>query len=231
MSGRNGTILVLPGGGYQLHAPHEAEPVAAWLEGLGWHARVVRYPVGVAHPAPLDAVRAAIAAEKATGEGPVGVIGFSAGGHLAGHAALAPDSAPDERADFAILAYPVVSMVSDPHPRSRAVLLGEDVGDEDATAVSLESLVRPDSPPVFVWHTTGDPVVPASHSLLLARALADAGVAHELHLFPGEVHGVGLAEDDPAAGWTAHAARWLEERAAPLLPERAQGVSVPDWSV
>lgn len=204
----HGTILVLPGGGYRGHGAHEAEPIAAWLDGLGWTARIVRYPVGARHPAPLDAVRREIAAERAAGAQRVGVIGFSAGGHLAGHAALAPDSAPDERPDFAVLGYPVVSMLHRPHGGSREMLLG-DAPDEAAAAVSLERLVRPASPPMFVWHTTGDAVVPVSHTYLLGAALADAGVPHEVHTFPGDVHGVALARGTDAEPWTALAAAWL----------------------
>jgi len=82
-------IIVLPGGGYSRLAPYEGEPVAEWLRGLGWDARVVEYPVGTRHPGPLNVVAREIAASRAAGATQVGVIGFSAGGHLAGHAALA----------------------------------------------------------------------------------------------------------------------------------------------
>lgn len=212
MTAKPGTVLVLPGGGYQRLAPHEAEPVAAWVESLGWDARVVRYPVQTRHPAPLDAVRREVAAERRAGARRVGVLGFSAGGHLAGHTALAPDSSAGERPDFAILCYPVVSMIARPHVGSRTVLLGE-VDEDAAAAASLELLVRTDSPPIFSWHTDADPVVPPQHSYLLGAALADAGVAHEVHVFPGDVHGVGLAEGTDAAAWTSLAASWLARRA------------------
>jgi len=115
-------ILVLPGGGYSRLAPHEGEPVAEWLRGIGWRARVVEYPVQTRHPGPLDVVRAEIAAERAAGVGIVGVLGFSAGGHLAGHAALT--LAGGERPDFAVLCYPVVTMLADTHRGSRDQLLG-----------------------------------------------------------------------------------------------------------
>jgi acetyl esterase/lipase len=69
--------------------------------------------------------------------------------------------------------------------------------------------VTPAAPPMFVWHTAGDPVVPVQHSYLLGTALADAGVAHELHVLPGDVHGVALAEGEAAGAWTALCAAWL----------------------
>ena len=87
-------MIVLPGGGYAQHAPHEAEPVARWLGGLGVQASVFRYPLNVRHPAPLDALRAEIRQRRAEGAQRIGLMGFSAGGHLAGLAALAPGAAP-----------------------------------------------------------------------------------------------------------------------------------------
>ncbi|MFG6501982.1 alpha/beta hydrolase [Microbacterium sp. P05] len=206
----NGTILVLPGGGYHLHAAHEAEPVAEWLESLGWRARVVRYPVLAQHPIPLAAARAEIRAERAAGAGLVGLLGFSAGGHLAGHAALAPDSSPEERADFAVLGYPVTSMVVDPHLGSRAALLGPEHRHADAVAVSLETLVTPASPPLFLWHTAEDASVPVSHTYRLGERLAASGVPHEVHVFAGDVHGIGLGEGTAASAWTTLCANWLE---------------------
>jgi acetyl esterase/lipase len=224
-----GSVLVLPGGGYRMHAPHETEPIADWLEALGWRSRVVRYPLLTAHPAPLAAVRREIAAEREAGATTVGVIGFSAGGHLAGLVALAPGAPPGERPDFAVLGYPVVSLVEEPHVRSRAIVLGTDDGttsttgttgaadaaDDRAAELSLERLVRVDSPPMFVWHTSDDPTVPAAHTYLLGRALAEVGVPHETHVFPGDVHGIGLASGTEAAAWPALCADWLGRRAAP----------------
>jgi len=202
-------VLVLPGGGYARHAPHEAEPVAAWLEGLGVAASVVRYPISTRHPGPLDAVRAAIRAVRAAGATRVALLGFSAGGHAAGMAALAPAAAA-ERVDAAILAYPVVSMLLPTHAGSRHELLGDDATEAERAATSLERLVTPDAPPLFVWHTAEDRVVPVEHSYLLAQALAAADVAHELHVFPDGPHGLGLADGAPGAdAWTRLSADWL----------------------
>jgi acetyl esterase/lipase len=103
-------MIVLPGGGYAAHALHEAEPVAGWLCDVGVPAAVFRYPLNVFHPAPLDALRAEIGRRRAQGARRVGLIGFSAGGHLAGLAALAPGAAPGQRVDFAVLGYAITSM-------------------------------------------------------------------------------------------------------------------------
>ncbi|MCS5717937.1 alpha/beta hydrolase [Herbiconiux sp. CPCC 205763] len=206
-------ILVLPGGGYHTLAPHEGEPVADWLRGLGWEARVIRYPVSTRHPGPLTVVQEAIAAERAAGASAVGVLGFSAGGHLAGHAAFTPDASNDERPDFAVLCYPVVSMVQPTHAGSRAELLGDDASDELRRATSLELLVNPGSPPVFLWSTAEDESVPVEqHTYPLAEALATAGVSHEVHVFETGPHGLGLADGHPAAAWTTLCATWLAAR-------------------
>jgi len=205
-----GTILVLPGGAYMHLADHEGQPVADWLTSLGWRSRVVRYPVLTRHPGPLDHLRAEIAAERAAGARRVGVLGFSAGGHLAGHAALAPDSAPEQRPDLAILCYPVVSMVGSTHTGSQDVLLGVDADRATREATSLERLVTPSSPPMFLWHTVADPaVLIGEHTYPLAAALAANGVPHELHAFAEGRHGIGLGEDLPAAAWTQLCAGWL----------------------
>ncbi len=203
-------VIVLPGGGYARHAPHEAEPVAAWLEGLGVAASVFRYPVSTRHPGPLEAVRGAIRSVRAAGAARVALLGFSAGGHAAGMAALAPGAAPDERVDAAILAYPVVSMLLPTHAGSRRELLGGEATEEERAATSLERLVTPEAPPFFVWHTAPDRVVPVEHSYLLGQALAAADVPHELHVFPDGPHGLGLAADTPGARrWPALSADWL----------------------
>jgi acetyl esterase/lipase len=203
-------VIVLPGGGYVGHAPHEAEPIAAWLEELGVAASVFRYPVQTRHPGPLDAIRGAVRAAREAGATRVALLGFSAGGHAAGHAALAPGAAPEERVDAAILGYPVVSMLLETHARSQLELLGEGPSEAERRAASLEHLVTPDAPPFFVWHTAADAVVTVEHAYLLGQALAAAGVPHELHVFPEGVHGLGLAAGEPGAEeWPGLCAGWL----------------------
>ncbi len=205
--------IVLPGGGYHRHAPHEGEPVAAWLRGLGYGASVFAYPVLTRHPGPLDAVRAEVRRVRADGARRVVLVGFSAGGHAAGMAAYASGSAPDERVDGVVLGYAVVSMMLATHRGSRRNLLGDAASWETRRATSLDLVVTPAAPPSFVWHTAEDPVVPVQHSYLLGMALAGADVPHEVHVLPGAVHGVGLAEGTPAGVWTDLAAAWLDRLA------------------
>jgi acetyl esterase/lipase len=203
-------FIVLPGGGYRRHAPHEGEPVAAWLRDLGLTASVFRYPVATRHPAVLDAVRAEVRRVRDVGAGRVGLLGFSAGGHAAGMAALAPGAAPAERVDLVILGYPVVSMLLETHKGSRDNLLGPSPTAAERAATSLDLLVTPDAPPFFLWHTADDAVVPPQHSYLLAMALAAVGGEHELHVYEHGRHGLGLAEGSgTAAGWRDASAAWL----------------------
>jgi acetyl esterase/lipase len=201
-------VIVLPGGGYHRHAPHEGEPVAEWLRGLGFAASVFGYPVLTRHPAPLDAVRGEVRRVREAGSARVALIGFSAGGHAAGMAAYTPGP-PEERVDAVVLGYPVVSMLLPTHKGSRVNLLGEKAPWEARRTTSLDQLVTPDAPPSFVWHTAEDAVVPVQHSYLLGMALAAAHAPHELHVLPGDVHGVGLAEAEPAGAWTRLCADWL----------------------
>jgi acetyl esterase/lipase len=210
VTSRRALILVLPGGGYSTHAEHEAEPIAEWLTGLGHKARVLRYPVAPArYPEARDLVHREVRAARAGFDGPVGVLGFSAGGHLAGHAALT-STEPGDRPDFAVLCYPVVSLV---HSRaelgSRDNLLGDRL--DLAAEHSLENLVTVDAPPMFLWHTADDELVPVQNSYLLAAALADHAVPHEVHVYPHGRHGLGLAVGEGAAeGWSAACAVWLD---------------------
>lgn len=203
-------IIVLPGGGYAGHAPREAEPVVRMFERWGATAGVLRYPVATRHPGPVDAVLAHVRELRAAGCDRVGIIGFSAGGHLAGHAALAGGGAA-ERLDAVILGYPVVSMELPTHAGSRENLLGAQATGAHRAATSLDRLVTPAAPPFFVWHTADDEAVPVEHSYLLGSALAANGVDHELHVFAHGRHGLGLAEGAGEPGtWTTLCARWLE---------------------
>jgi acetyl esterase/lipase len=209
-------MIVLPGGGYAEHAPHEAEPVAEWLGEIGMQASVFRYPLHVRHPVPLNALRTEIGRRRAAGAQRIGLIGFSAGGHLAGLAALAPGAAPDETVQFAVLGYAITLMETETYRPARLILLGEDASPQLRRATSLDSLVTAQSPPFFVWHTAEDPYVPPEHTYRFASALADSGVPHAVHVFAYGPHSLGLAQGaGEAAIWTTLANAWIHEQASP----------------
>jgi acetyl esterase/lipase len=211
-------MIVLPGGGYAAHAPHEAEPVAAWLGEIGVQASVFRYPLNVRHPAPLDALRAEICRRRAEGAQRIGLIGFSAGGHLAGMAALAPGATAEETVQFAVLGYAVTSMETETYRPSQLILLGADASPQLRRSTSLDVLVTASSPPFFIWHTAEDAYVPPEHAYRLAAALAASGVPRAVHVFAHGPHGLGLARDaGQTATWTTLAAAWIHEQmAAPV---------------
>ncbi|MFI7482666.1 alpha/beta hydrolase [Kocuria sp. M1R5S2] len=151
---------------------------------------------------------------KDSGAEKVALLGFSAGGHLAGHVALTALPSDPERVDAVILSYPVVSMELDTHQGSQIALLGETPHAAARAATSLDRLVTASAPPFFIWHTANDPSVPVQHSYLLAQALAQAlahhSVSHALHVFPEGAHGLGLARAaGEAESWTALCASWL----------------------
>ncbi|MEV5070709.1 prolyl oligopeptidase family serine peptidase [Microbacterium sp. LMI12-1-1.1] len=198
--------LVLPGGSYRHHAPHEAEPVVAWLRALGVEADIFRYPVGMAHPAAHDAIGARIAELRGAGADRVLLVGFSAGGHAAGLAALRPADAT-RRVDGLVLGYPVVSLEKHSHQGSSEVLLGDEDTPARRAALSLESLVTAAAPASFLFHSFDDQKVPVEHSLLLSSAMHHAGIPHELHLYPLGGHGCGLGGD--LVPWTNACAAWL----------------------
>jgi acetyl esterase/lipase len=222
-------IVVCPGGGYAHLADHEGEPVARWLNTLGVTAAVLRYRLGprYRHPAMLqDAQRAlrtlrARASEWQIDPRRVGILGFSAGGHLASTAATHFDDGdtaaadPIDRAgcrpDLAILLYPVISMEPPVgHAGSRRNLLGEEPSPELVALLSNDRQVTSRTPPTFLFHTADDAGVSAENSLRFALALARAKVPYELHVYAKGRHGVGLAGDDPVLRtWTERCADWL----------------------
>ena len=208
-------MIVLPGGGYAQHAAHEAEPIVNWLNGLGVRASVFRYPLLVRHPEPLNALRAEIRHLRDGGAERIGLIGFSAGGHLAGLAALATGAGPGEAVDFAVLGYAITSMETDTYRPARLILLGDDATPELRRATSLDALVTQSSPPFFLWHTAEDAYVPPEHTYRLAASLAAHGVAHTVHVFAHGPHSLGLAQGSgDAAAWTTLAASWIADHSS-----------------
>lgn len=208
-------IIVLPGGGYHRHAEHEGGKVADWLRGLGLDSSVFLYPVLTRHPGPLDAVRAEVRRVRDAGAERVGLLGFSAGGHAAAMAALAPVDTADDAGgipDLAILGYPVVSMLLPTHQGSRENLIGLDASPELRAETSADLRVGVDAPPFFIWHTAEDAAVPVQHSYLLGMALAAAQVPHELHVYEKGEHGIGLGVGaGTAETWTTACATWLRQ--------------------
>ncbi|MFD9222893.1 alpha/beta hydrolase [Streptomyces sp. NPDC060064] len=207
-------VIVLPGGGYAEHVPHEAEPIVDWLSGLGVQASVFRYPLNARHPVPLDALRAEIRRLRASGAEHIGLMGFSAGGHLAGLAALAT-GAEAQPVQFVVLGYAITSMETETYRPARLVLLGEEAGPALRRSTSLDALVTPESPPFFVWHTAEDIYVPPEHTYRFAAALAVHNVPHAVHVFAHGPHSLGLAEGaGDVETWTTLAASWIRERAS-----------------
>ncbi len=226
-----GGVLVLAGGGYAVRAEHEYRDVTAFLAAHGVRCWWLDYPVAPArYPQALHEVLLALADLRAGRRGgaavagPLAVLGFSAGGHLAGTAATATDAERDaaarlagldpaevRRPDAAVLCYPVVSMVRHPHVGSRLNLLG-DVEDPAARALSVEERVDAGTPPTFLWHTADDASVAVEHSLDAAAALRRRGVPVELHVYPSGPHGLGLATGHPAGAWTGALLDWLAAR-------------------
>jgi acetyl esterase/lipase len=208
-------FIVLPGGGYAAYADNEGQPIVDWLGSLGITSSVLRYPLNAPHPLPLNAVRSEVRRLRAAGIKRVGVIGFSAGGHLAGHAALSDASQPETRIDLAVLGYAITSMETETYRPARLILLGEDASPELRRATSLDALVSPAAPPFFVWHTAEDPYVPVEHSYRLAAALAAQNMPHAVHIFSKGPHSLGLARGaGEASAWTNLAAAWLTDRLA-----------------
>lgn len=223
-----GAVVVLPGGGYNVLAPHEAGPVAEMLNAAGFHAFVLRYRlVPYRYPAMLlDAQRAvrlvrARAAEFRVRPDRIGLIGFSAGGHLAILAGIKFDAGlPDGdavdrvgcRPDAVALGYAVTSFVAPEYgkPQLAEAMLGPGYDPQLAAGLSAENLLRPDMPPVFFWHTANDPTVHVGNSLGLALALRRHGVPFAAHVYPDGPHGMGVAADSPDVGaWTRDLAAWL----------------------
>ena len=198
----NGKMVVIcPGGGYvRLAAEHEGSMFAQWLAGQGISAAVLYYRMPNGHTElPRQDVLRAIeivrtrAAEWHVSPNKVGVMGFSAGGHLAA-TALTKYTAEQNRPDFGVLFYPVISMdEAITHRGSRESLLGVEPSAEQVEQWSLEREVDADTPPCFVALSADDKSVPVANSLRFVEALGASRKAHdELHLYPTGGHGWGF---------------------------------------
>ena len=222
--GSCGAMVVCPGGGYSHKAAHEGAPVAMMLQKAGISAYVLDYRVKPCHrEAPLADAQRAIRLLKHMGYEKVGILGFSAGGHLCCSAATLyepgnPESAdPVERCssrpDVFCPCYAVVTFGKYTHMGSRECLLGEEKDNESLIRrFSAELNITQDTPPAFIWHTAEDQAVPVQNSLQLAAALKEKNVLFEMHIYPQGRHGLGLALDHPQARrWSGEMCRFLTE--------------------
>jgi acetyl esterase/lipase len=226
-------VVICPGGGYGILAyDHEGHQVARWLNTIGVAGVVLKYRLAprYRHPAPLADLQRAIRTLRAQSQNwhldprRVGVMGFSAGGHLASTAATHFDAGQSDaadpvdrlscRPDFAVLCYPVISFTeSFGHAGSKRNLLGPDPDPKLVESLSNERQVTEQTPPTFLFHTADDTGVPPENSLAFFAALRRAKVPCELHLYEVGPHGVGLSPADPATfGWKDRLADWLRAR-------------------
>jgi acetyl esterase/lipase len=225
-------VIVCPGGGYRALAPHEGHDIAVWLNGIGVTTVVLKYRHSpkYGHPAPMqDALRAirtvrAKASEWKIDPNRIGIMGFSAGGHVASSAATHFDGGDPKatdrietkssRPDLLILCYPVITMTQpSAHSGSRKNLLGENPPQDLIDLMSNEKQVTERTPPTFFFHTEDDKGVPVENSLMFAAALRKAKVPYELHIYETGRHGVGLAQDNPALNtWPKLLENWLRAR-------------------
>lgn len=226
-------IVICPGGGYgHLAMDHEGHQIAAWLNTLGITAVILEYRhrgKGYGHPTPLlDAQRAMRfvrhhAKQWHVDAAKVGVIGFSAGGHLASSVSVHHDRGNPEavdaidrescRPDFAVLCYPVIAFAQAyTHHGSQRNLLGKQPDIALVEKMSSERQVSADTPPTFLWHTDADKGVSAENSVVYYLALRRHKVPCELHCFERGRHGLGLAKGHAAERWPSLCATWLRGR-------------------
>jgi acetyl esterase/lipase len=226
-------ILIAPGGSYMMLASnHEGRQFANLFNGMGITAFVLKYRLGPKYHHPIElgdaqrALRWVRAHAQQYGYQPdrIGLMGFSAGGHLASTAATHFDSGKSDaadpidrvgcRPDFLILAYPVITMLPPySHEGSVENLLGKNPGTEARQQMSNELNVTAQTPPTFLFSTSTDTVVPSENTVNFYLALRKAGVPTEMHVFERGPHGVGLDLEDPVlAIWPTLLTNWLRER-------------------
>ena len=226
--------MVCPGGGYGgLAMDHEGHQIGQWLNSLGIAAFICDYRhrgKGYGHPAPLmDAQRALRTVRARAGEfgvkpDRIGILGFSAGGHLASTALTHFDGGNGEsddpiekascRPDFGVLCYPVIALDQPyTHKGSQQNLLGENADPKLVESLSNEKQVTSETPPTFLFHTQEDKAVPPENSLVFYQAMVTHKVPGELHLYEKGYHGIGLGAKIPGASdWPKACERWLLAR-------------------
>ena len=229
-------VVIFPGGGYgHLAMDHEGHQIAQWLNSLGVAGFILQYRhrnsgAGYGHPAPMQDAQRAIrmvrsrAAEWNLDPGRIGIIGFSAGGHLASSAGThfqnRYSDAKDEidqascRPDFMILMYPVISFTEwFTHKGSRSNLLGKDPDKNLVESFSNEKQVTPETPPTFLVHADDDKAVPPENSICFYLALRKANVPAEMHIYEKGGHGFGPGVGKGSvSSWMGRCADWMQGR-------------------
>lgn len=232
--GAKSLVVICPGGGYEMKAfQHEGYDIAEYFNSLNISAMVLDYRVTpYMYPAPqFDAKRAIrfarfYADKYGYDKDKIGIMGFSAGGHLAACLGTIWDDfeydIKDEidkesgRPDFMILCYPVISFVNNAHLNSRFILIGHEQN-RFAESLSLETRVTKDTPPTFIWHTADDEGVPVENSLNLAVSLSKCQVPYEMHIYKSGEHGIGLANgincelNKDVSRWSEDLEVWLKD--------------------
>ncbi len=231
-------IVICPGGSYRGLANHEGRDYALWLTERGITGIVLKYRLGsngYRHPAMLHDVQRALrlvrfrAAEWNLDPNRVGVMGSSAGGHLASTVlthfdagnpgAIDPIDKMSCRPDLGVLCYPVINMGIYTHAGSRENLLGKEPSPELVELLSNETQVTSETPKCFIWHTREDKTVKVENSLNFAAALLKNGVPHDLHIYQNGGHGLGLGmkgymygvtRQDQLLPWTFDLDYWLK---------------------
>jgi len=227
-------MVICPGGSYSHLAPHEGKNYALWLNQQGMTCFVLKYRLGsngYRHPAMLqDAARAmrlvrARAADWKIDPKRVGIMGSSAGGHLAStlltHYDLGDTNAADpiehqsSRPDIGILCYPVITMGEYAHQGSKTNLLGINPSPELVRLLSNELQVTTNTPPCFIWQTFEDKTVSVENSLIFAEALRKNHVPFDLHIYQKGRHGLGLNDPPPFTHphpWAGDCLLWIKEQ-------------------
>lgn len=208
-------LLVVPGGGYCMVVPPEAEIIAKTFYEKGMNAFVLTYTTDITMSVPLkkqplmDISRAVRLIRKNSKEYKIDpnslfVAGFSAGGHVCGSLCVHFDDVDDtdeyrefsNRPDGAILGYPVITTGEYTHIYSVIALVGNDASEEEKDYFSIEKNVTENTPPCFIWQTEKDGLVPVENSYLMAQALRKKGVSFTHHVFPRGDHGLSVATED-----------------------------------
>ncbi len=226
-------IIIFPGGGYSgLSMDNEGSSIAKAFNKIGVTAFVVKYRLPSdsimvdKSIGPLQDAQQAVlmvrkyASEWGIKENKIGIIGFSAGGHLASTAGthfnkLVIDDKDNisVRPDFMILLYPVISFGPMAHVGSRENLIGKTPGSDQVTLYSNETQITPNTPPTLLVHAEDDDVVPVQNSLMFYDGLLKSKVKAEMHIFEAGGHGFGLNNPKSKDKWIDWAKNWLEENA------------------